>query len=39
MPQQKATRVPMTFFILGSDENVIQLRKLLLELANEKNVQ
>ena len=29
----------MTFFILGSDENVIQLRKLLLELANEKNVQ
>jgi len=28
----------MTFFILGSDENLIQLGKLLLELANEKNV-
>jgi small-conductance mechanosensitive channel len=30
------TRIRITFFILGSSENSIQLRKRLLELANEK---
>lgn len=33
---QKQTRARVTFFILGSSENSIQLRKRLLELANEK---
>ncbi|VEP16838.1 conserved membrane hypothetical protein [Hyella patelloides LEGE 07179] len=31
-----ASRVRITFFILGSSENSLQLRKRLLELANEK---
>lgn len=36
-PDGKAiTRARITFFILGSSENSIQLRKRLLELANEK---
>jgi small-conductance mechanosensitive channel len=36
-PEEKqATRARVTFFILGSSENSIQLRKRLLELANEK---
>jgi hypothetical protein len=30
-----ATRVRVTFFILGSSENSIELRKRLLELAND----
>lgn len=34
--EQKTTRARVTFFILGSSENSIQLRKRLLELANEK---
>lgn len=34
--EQNATRARVTFFILGSSENSIQLRKRLLELANEK---
>ncbi|NER26697.1 MAG: mechanosensitive ion channel [Symploca sp. SIO1C4] len=33
---QTVTRARVTFFILGSSENSIQLRKRLLELANEK---
>lgn len=33
---QKLSRARVTFFILGSNENSIQLRKHLLELANEK---
>jgi hypothetical protein len=32
----KFARARVTFFILGSSENSIQLRKRLLELANEK---
>lgn len=35
-PQGEAARARVTFFILGSGENSIQLRKRLLELANEK---
>jgi hypothetical protein len=36
-PEEKqATRARVTFFILGSSDNSIQLRKRLLELANEK---
>ncbi len=31
-----ASRARITFFILGSSENSLQLRKRLLELANEK---
>jgi len=34
--EDKTTRARVTFFILGSSENSIQLRKRLLELANEK---
>lgn len=34
--QNSQTRARVTFFILGSSENSIQLRKRLLELANEK---
>lgn len=34
--QGETTRARVTFFILGSGENSIQLRKRLLELANEK---
>lgn len=34
--EQQTTRARVTFFILGSSENSIQLRKHLLELANEK---
>ncbi len=34
--EQKITRTRITFFILGSSENSLQLRKRLLELANEK---
>ncbi len=33
--QGKATRARVTFFILGSNQNSIQLRKRLLELANQ----
>jgi small-conductance mechanosensitive channel len=33
---QRTSRARVTFFILGSSENSIQLRKHLLELANEK---
>ena len=33
---QKTSRARVTFFILGSNENSIQLRKQLLELANER---
>jgi len=33
---QEGTRARVTFFILGSSENSLQLRKRLLELANEK---
>ncbi|MBW4650999.1 MAG: mechanosensitive ion channel family protein [Kastovskya adunca ATA6-11-RM4] len=33
---QKSTRARVSFFILGSSDNSIQLRKRLLELANEK---
>ncbi len=35
-PNQEFTRARITFFILGSSENSIQLRKRLLELANDK---
>lgn len=34
--EMQTTRARVTFFILGSSENSIQLRKRLLELANEK---
>jgi hypothetical protein len=34
--EKQTTRARITFFILGSSENSIQLRKHLLELANEK---
>ncbi|MGQ9838394.1 MAG: mechanosensitive ion channel family protein [Cyanobacteriota bacterium] len=34
--EEHITRARITFFILGSSENSIQLRKRLLELANEK---
>ncbi|HBB36021.1 MAG TPA: mechanosensitive ion channel protein MscS [Cyanobacteria bacterium UBA8803] len=34
--EKQVTRARVTFFILGSSENSIQLRKRLLELANEK---
>jgi MscS family membrane protein len=34
--ENKTTNARVTFFILGSSENSIQLRKRLLELANEK---
>lgn len=34
--EDKTTRARVTFFILGSSENSIQLRKRLLELANDK---
>lgn len=34
-PQEETTRARVTFFILGSSENSIQLRKRLLELANQ----
>ncbi|MFE1747008.1 mechanosensitive ion channel family protein [Coleofasciculus sp. H7-2] len=34
--EKQTTRARVTFFILGSNENSIQLRKHLLELANEK---
>jgi MscS family membrane protein len=34
--EDRITRARITFFILGSSENSIQLRKRLLELANEK---
>ncbi|MBD2597220.1 mechanosensitive ion channel protein MscS [Nostoc sp. MBR 210] len=34
--EQQLTRTRVTFFILGSSENSLQLRKRLLELANEK---
>ncbi len=34
--EKKITRTRITFFILGSSENSLQLRKRLLELANEK---
>jgi hypothetical protein len=34
--EKQTTRARVTFFILGSSENSIQLRKHLLELANEK---
>lgn len=34
--EQNTTRARITFFILGSSENSLQLRKRLLELANEK---
>lgn len=34
--EQQFTRTRVTFFILGSSENSLQLRKRLLELANEK---
>lgn len=34
--QGSTTRARVTFFILGSNENSLQLRKRLLELANEK---
>lgn len=34
--EEHITRARITFFILGSNENSIQLRKRLLELANEK---
>lgn len=34
--EERITRARITFFILGSSENSIQLRKRLLELANEK---
>jgi MscS family membrane protein len=33
---EKASRIRITFFILGSSESSLQLRKRLLELANEK---
>jgi hypothetical protein len=33
---KQTTRTRITFFILGSGENSFQLRKRLLELANEK---
>lgn len=36
METQPTTQARVTFFILGSSENSIQLRKRLLELANEK---
>lgn len=32
----QTTRTRVTFFILGSNDNSLQLRKRLLELANEK---
>ncbi|MBE9125346.1 MULTISPECIES: mechanosensitive ion channel family protein [unclassified Coleofasciculus] len=35
-PEEKSTRARITFFILGSSDNSIQLRKRLLELANDK---
>jgi len=35
-PHQSGTRARVTFFILGSSENSLELRKRLLELANEK---
>jgi len=35
-PEKLANRARVTFFILGSSENSIQLRKHLLELANDK---
>ncbi len=35
-PNLEGTRARVTFFILGSSENSLQLRKRLLELANEK---
>ena len=35
-PQTEKSRARVTFFILGSSENSIELRKRLLELANEK---
>lgn len=35
LAKQKASRARVTFFILGSSDNSIQLRKRLLELANE----
>ena len=35
-PEQTATRARVTFFILGSSENSIQLRKRILEVANQK---
>lgn len=34
-PEKQTTRARVTFFILGSTENSVQLRKRLLELANE----
>ncbi|MFN6565029.1 MAG: mechanosensitive ion channel family protein [Nostoc sp. ChiSLP01] len=34
--EKQITRIRITFFILGSSENSLQLRKRLLELANEK---
>jgi Holliday junction resolvasome RuvABC endonuclease subunit len=34
--ENQTTHARVTFFILGSSENSIQLRKRLLELANEK---
>ncbi|NES83022.1 MAG: mechanosensitive ion channel [Moorea sp. SIO2B7] len=34
LPEPKITRARVTFFILGSSENSVQLRKRLLELAN-----
>ncbi|WP_293035901.1 mechanosensitive ion channel domain-containing protein [Moorena sp. SIO1F2] len=34
LPEPKFTRARVTFFILGSSENSVQLRKRLLELAN-----
>lgn len=34
--EEKALRARVSFFILGSSENSVQLRKRLLELANEK---
>jgi hypothetical protein len=33
---KEITRTRVTFFILGSSDNSLQLRKRLLELANEK---
>ena len=35
-PEQTKTRARVTFFILGSSENSIQLRKRILEVANQK---
>lgn len=35
-PEQTSTRARVTFFILGSSENSIQLRKRILEVANQK---